>query len=294
MIAELFLPPIQGQEARAAPNSTIIINATIKLLNPPPETMCVKDKAPVSFSYMISVYFVTDTGNKPASGEGITGSFNASAKLGSLSSTTWPVSGSKGSGVASAVYTAKKKGEEQITITSSGFPFSGKTISFEVVECNWDIKLKAYEVRTYDEAEFRTNIDAKGGIAVTDDDITGGGTFKYKLTVDYKNPNPKELQCEVSKTLEAESTIKIEGAPVGDGDLMFTIYIIPFDNEAIEFRCEDKEGTVTKATMLPAGYLDPNKDTKLKNLLFKSGQTKKSFTFGHGGGDIWLVKRKQK
>lgn len=256
--------------------------------------MCVKDKAPVSFSYLITVTFITDTGPKPGSTEGINGSFMASAKLGSLSSTTWPVSGSKGSGVASAVYTAKKAGEEQITISSSGFPFSGKTISFEVVECNWDIKFKASEVRNYDEADYHTDIDGKGGLAVTDADITGGGTFNYKLTIDYKNPNPKDLQCEVSKTLKVESTFKVEGAPVGDGDLMFTIYIIPFDNEAVDFNCIDKVGTVSKVTMLPSGYLDPNKDTKLKNLLFKSGQTKKSFTFGHGGGDIWLVKRKQK
>ncbi len=302
IIAGLFISPIQGLEASAAPPNTVFrANAIVELvpIDMPASDICVGDKAPISFSYKITMSKPGGT-LVPAKG-GIDAILTGKATGGTLSKTSWDLSGGLGSGTISATYTATKVGDGQIDISSGGgwVTLSGSTDigSFKVQECNRTLAISASDFKTSSDWNMDTEFNAKGGLNIgKDGTVTGGGTFIYTLTVTYNNKDP-ELTCDQpGKMVGNEHFNVVNGSAASGasgGTLVFGLTFDPFTYKDVHVTCHDKKGVTIDKQVMSGGTIDPESDLPFfSNMVFQSDETHKTFPWGDGSGSIWLVKRK--
>lgn len=302
IIATLFLSLFQGQEASAAPPNTVFRVMAYVDLDPidlPASTMCVGDKAPISFSYNITLSKPGGT-LVPAKG-GIDATLTGKATGGTLSKTSWDLSGGLGSGTITATYTATKVGDGQIDISAGGswVTLTGVTDigSFKVQDCDRTLAISASDFKTTSDWNMDTEFNAKGGLKIgKDGTVTGGGTFTYTLTVTYNNKDP-ELTCDQpAKVVGNEHFNIVNGSAVSGasgGTLVFGLTFDSFTYNEVHATCHDKKGLAIDKRLIPGGTVDPESDLPfLSNLVFQSDETHKTFPWGDGSGNIWLIKRK--
>ncbi len=303
IIAMLFLSLFRGQKAIAAPPATVFRMWALVELMPmdmPPDTMCVGDKAPMSFSYNISRAKPGKGGTLEPVTSGIDATLIGKAIGGTLSKTSWDLSGGMGSGTISATYSATKVGEGQIDISGSGMADIGGVPNigpFKIQECDRTLALSASDFKTTSEWNMDTEFNAKGGLKIgPGGTITGGGAFTYTLTVTYNNTDP-ELTCEQpAKVVGKDHFNIVRGTAVSGksgGNLTFGLVFDSFPYKEVHAICHDKKGLAIDKKLIPGGTVDPESDLPiLSNLVFQSDETHKTFPWGDGSGNIWLIKRK--
>ena len=303
IIAALFLSLSGGQKASAAPPVTVFrVWASVELdpMAMPPDTMCVGDTAPMSFSYKISRPKPGNGGTLEPATSGVDATLTAKATGGTLSKTSWDLSGGMGSGTISAAYTAAKVGEGQINISGTGnIVIVGVTSigPFKIQDCDRTLTLSASDFKTTSEWNMDTEFNAKGGLKIgPGGTVTGGGAFTYTLTVTYNNTDP-ELTCEQpAKVVGKDHFNIIHGTAVSGasgGNISFGLVFDSFPYKEVHATCHDKKGLTIDRKLIPGGTIDPESDLPfLSNLVFQSDETHKTFPWGNGAGNIWLIKRK--
>jgi hypothetical protein len=304
IVAALFMSPIQGQKASAAPPSTVFrVWALVELMpmDLPPGPMCVGDKAPISFSYKISRPNPAKGGTLEPATRGADGTLVGKATGGTLSKTSWDLSGGMGSGTITTTYTATKAGDGQIDISVGGGNIIIGGVSsfgpFILQECDRTLALSASSFTTSSEWNMDTEFNAKGGLKTAKDGtVTGGGTFTYTLTVTYNNTDP-DLTCDQpGKMVGNDHFTLVNGSVVkgaSGGNLIFGLVFDPFTYKEVHVICHDKKGVTIDKRAFMGGTVDPESDLpELQHLVFQSGETHKTFSWGDGSGSIWLIKRK--
>ena len=291
VVTVLCLPPgnLGVRSAQAADPTKVV---ELAFLVPPPDTMCLNDTVPVSFSWQL---FLNPGKGKPTqaattgSGGGV---ITASAASGTLAKTSFSLFVMMGSGEYSTTYTAKKEGTGSITLTPGG-DVSGDPIMtdpFKIVSCTKTISIAASNYKVESAITMDTEWHGKGGLKVSDKGtVTGGGSYTFTITTTY-DPGPSSgLTCKAVKNGDKPSTFNVTGTSFGGGyslNLEFNPLKIPASN----FECVDVAGKKTYVPGYGGGTGDPNSTGFFNPLIFDVGQSQKTFDFGEGGqGSVWLV-----
>jgi hypothetical protein len=295
IVAGLFVTPIPVQ----ATMFRMMAYVELRPIDVPPSNMCVGDKAPISFSYNISLMKPGGT-PVPAKG-GVDATLTGKATGGTLSKTSWDLSGGLGSGTITATYSATKVGNGQIDISTNDLwaTITGVTNigSFKVQECNRTLAISASDFKTTSDWNMDTEFNAKGGLMIgKDGTVTGGGTFTYSLTVTYNNKDP-ELTCDQpGKMIGNEHFNVVNGSATSGasgGTIAFGLTFDPFTYKDVYVTCHDIKGVTVDKKVMSGGEIDPESDLPFfSNMVFQSDETQKTFPWGDGSGSIWLIKRK--
>lgn len=287
--AAVVLSPLQGQTVGAAPHADAVINVHVHFVLMPPATMCVGDAVMITFTYVIT--------SAPIGGPGSSSFTTISATttaIGQIYSATWNIDATMGSGKFSTGYKAKKAGTDTITFkVNSGDQTATARTPYQVSIKNCDRKLivAAGLYKSTPTGDMDTLLSAKGGISISDSGtVTGGGSYKYYLGVNY-TPENSDYVCDKYVTSTSYSTFSVTGTSEEDR-VSIDIEFDPIDFKPLIAHCVDAKGFKYKITVLPGEeHLNPNKEINLGTLGFGPGVDNLNFPFGEGGyGSVYLIK----
>jgi hypothetical protein len=272
VIAGLFVSPIQGQKAGAAPLFTLpSYYVDLKPLTLPPQTICVGDRAPISLlaTNMYAYHNLSGPAYNTINWNGIRGGvLSATATGGTLSRSAWDFGGENAYGLINTTYTATTAGPGQIMFQSNGssyFSLSGSSTigPFTVQECSKTLIIKASDHSTLSDSDVDMNIDGKGGIKIniaegsTRGTVTGGGTYYYKLLISFRPPAPT-TKCDKYATLINQQPFNVTGESANDS-FDITIDFTPFDFPAGEVNCKDTNGFSYSVQVVKPKHVDISK-----------------------------------
>jgi hypothetical protein len=282
LIAGLFGPPAQVVSAKDT--DTFVY---IRWIKPPPAVVCVGDEVPIAF-----VFFTNPVDTV------VKGTLNGSTLgKGTITPSTWKTNNYYSYGIRGSTYKPVREGNDQITITGSGFEVASlgaSTDVFEVLKCNYDITIGASDFVDGEQVKIDTQFSAKGKIKISDSgDIYGTGADKYKVSVTYIPP--KTITCDKPLSSNNNSTFKISGTATP------TTVQIEFIFEEMKInpvmvRCIDAERQIIYTKLTEEASVNPGKELGLTTLTFsaKASEFHYAFNYGKGWGMVWIVKRKAK
>jgi hypothetical protein len=174
-------------------------------------------------------------------------------------------------------------------------PFGASTGSFEVVRCDWDIRVDATDIVESAGTRIETEIYGTGEIRVdATGTVEGTGTYQYNLDITWTPPDT--VTCEKLLKSENESTFVIFGTATVDW-IRITLKFYPVEVKAAVAKCKDREGKDVNREVMPGDTVDPTPFlSNIGNLNFQTDvpAVMFPFEFGKGKGEVWLYKRKSK
>ena len=250
---------------------------------PPPAKICKGDTVPIIITY---------DGNMDVPVEiGIT------TLAGTLSKSFWSFPPGKHFAFLQTDLTAKNVGKGSVDFASSLFD-NVYPSKFEVIECDYDLELRAYEERETDLATYIMILIGKGNI-LSQETVSGEGTYELIFA--------GEIQDEELKSGSKGLGCVLEGGAVGDGSFEVTgsknkdalTVSIQFQEtefgEDVALHCIDESGSEGVTPMFESQSVNPGDTVTLTNLVFSRIVTQHKFQFGESGsGFINVLKRSKK
>jgi len=283
--AALFMSPIQGQKASAAPPAQSVIGIKMHAVTKPPVILCVDDTAPITFTYAI----LSDYAEHGGTGNPEKVSITTTSKVGTLSPASWTLNASMSTGMITTIYKGKKEGVEELTflVTIGSRASQSTTLTFNVEECDRTVVIMADDY----ESSISSMIYGKGGVQTDENGVVmGGGPYQYFLGVHFIEPG-NAYGCKDFVYNSTNSTFTAFGTAPGIG-IELGLQFKPFDSADIVAHCMDKKGISVNYTALKGLHIDPNPSLNLGTLIFPTGSGYISFKFGKGAGEVYLIKRK--
>jgi hypothetical protein len=226
----------------------------------------------------------------------------AATLAGTLSESLWSFpAGDDLFAIFQTTLTAKKIGKGSVDFVVSLPDDSGGGVTsatFEVIECDYDLRLLAYEKRETDVATYNIFIDGKGHI-LSQDTVSGEGmydmTFWGELQDEVLKSGSKGLGCTLEHGTAGSGSFDVTGNKNKD-TLTVDIHFNETEfGEGVLFHCIDESGSEGVIPIFENTTVNPGDSINLTNLKFSKNVTQHKFQFGESGsGFVNVLKRSKK
>lgn len=299
LTAGVFSAPAGGQGVGAAANNVTWVNIT--WVTRPPATVCLGDKISLMIVYVVHTGTQTPGGITPMPGgsqsPGRGNLMASSGGYGTITPNKWSLRGTSGSGDPVFSYQATKEGYDEIVFSSDQYYVDGgPSGEFEIVKCDWDIKVAANMSVTNPNTDIDTDFHGDGVVGSDKNGLVmGEGTYHYNLSITYIPTDP-DMVCEQLVESNNDSTFIVAGTESPGGGVSFTITFYPVEIKAAFVECFDKEGKIINTQVFPSGTVDPTEQLGGGKYTFNKSALPVSFhfNFGKSQGTIWVFKRTAK
>jgi hypothetical protein len=269
----------------APPESDNIQSGTVSyvFVTEPPAKICKGDTVPIVISYDQDMDIPVEVG--------------AATLTGTLSKSFWSFPAGKHFDFLQTDLTAKNVGQGSVDfVTSLDDPTYSR--KFEVIECDYDLRLLAYEKRETDVATYNILIDGTGHI-LSQDTVSGEGTYDMtfwgELQDEVLKSGSKGLGCALEHGTAGSGSFDVTGSKNKD-TLTVDIHFNETEfGEGVLFHCIDESGSEGVIPITESTTVNPGDSINLTNLKFSKNVTQHKFQFGESGsGFVNVLKRSKK
>lgn len=255
----------------------------------PPAKICKDDSVPIIFSYR------QEYSDEPVQ-------VGAATLAGTLSESLWPFpAGDNLFAFLQTTLTAKKLGKGSVDFVVSVPDDPGASVmsaTFEVIECDYDLKLRAYEKRETDVATYMMWIHGEGHI-LSQDTVSGEGTYDMvfvgELQDEELKSGSKGLGCALETGTSGSGSFDVTGSKNKDALTVSINFNETEFGEGVIFHCIDESGSEGVIPIFESTTVNPGDSINLTNLKFSRNVTQHKFQFGESGsGTVTVLKRSKK